>query len=185
MRLFWRGKKKENNQVQENPLDKELAFSYENLCKTSREKIAETLSVMTKVHSDEFMKKLEESATKYTNFELAWLITDARIAQWSEAAEEKKKKLQARYDKCFITLYISWHSCSRYDAEVWFQKLQKDCIYAWNFTLAAKCQKVLEDIAKLGNELNYKSRQAALEGRPRWKEYWPSNSWPEDYWAEQ
>jgi len=129
---------------------------------------------MSKVHSDEFMVNLVESAKKDSNFRLAWAITDARIAQWSEQAEDRKRKLQARYDKLFIDLYIWSHSCSLYDMKASFYSLQQECAREWDFTLAEKCHKVLEDIETKWPDLQYNSRKAYLEGRHRWKDYWPS-----------
>lgn len=180
--LFGRRNNEATNWATEKPVDKELAFAYKKLCKLSSENIAETLSVMSKVHTDEFMANLAESAKKDSNFLLAWVITDARIAQWSEEAEERKKKLQAKYDKLFIDLYISSHSCSLYDMREWFNLLQQECVREWDFVLAEKCHKVLNDLETKWDDLQYNSRIAYLEGRHRWKDYWPSNYGPEDYW---
>lgn len=166
--LFWRKKERDHIIKQKTSFDinNEVDYSYKALCNISSEEIARVISTMTKVHSEKYITELLATAALKDNFQIAELISAQQEKNKTDDKLKEIKLLQDRFSNLFNSLYwwkYKWHI---YEIRQNFEKLKEECIYAKDFNTAEKCDNVLQDIDKRGNDMLYDIRKAILEDRP-------------------
>ena len=166
-----RNTKENNNPESTLDMNKEIEYSYQKLCKTSSEEIANTISTMTKVHSKEYITNLLNIAAERNNLELADVICTQQADRENNDSLERKHILQEKFNNMFDLVYWWGYRWNIFEMEKFFENLKEECICAKDFKTAKKCAKVVQDIGSRGKDMLYDIRQAALEKKPRWKNF--------------
>lgn len=97
---------KENNNPESTlDMNEEIEYSYQKLCKTSSEEIANTISTMTKVLSKEYITNLLNIAAERNNLELADVICTQQADRENNDSLERKHILQEQFNNMFDLLY--------------------------------------------------------------------------------
>lgn len=166
--LFWGKNKRDRLIKQETAFDinNEVDHSYKALCNISSEEIASVISTITKVHSERYIADLLATAALKDNFQLAELISTQQEKDKNDNKLKKIELLHSRFSNLFDSLYWCKYKWHVYEIRQEFEKLKEDCIYAKEFSTAEKCENVLQDIGKRGNNMLYEIRRAHLLGKP-------------------